>query len=994
MQNNLKLVKANADPFWMKDGFGVRFQDFQNLMRYRIRDVLIVSSLYDFFIFEEDGRIYELLLREYQGLNLSHTPELTHVSSGRYALDLIEEENRFDLVITTLHIEGMTPNKFAKLLRNRKINIPLIMLAFDNQELAEMIAHGEDSLFDKIFIWQGNYRLLLAMIKYLEDKVNAAHDTKAMGVQSIILIEDNIRYYSTLLPLIYVEVINQSLQLIKEGLSLLHKNLRQRARPKILLCSTYEEAWDVFEQYKSTILGIISDVEFNHNGQPDNEAGFKFAKAVQKQYADIPIMFQSSLTENREKAIQLGCKFATKDSEELLAVLRDFMRTNLGFGDFIFRNPEGESIGRATDLLSMEKAIKTLPVESIKYHAERNHFSNWLKARTEFWLAYKLRDKRASDFASIEALRRHLRKSLRNYRKMQQRGTITDFDPELFDPAGSISRFGDGSLGGKARGLGFINMVLNNYEIRSHFKGVRIEVPAALIIATNVFDEFLELNNLTAFVLETEDDLKIQKAFKEADRFPSALVKALTSFLKIVKQPLAVRSSGLLEDSHVYPFAGVYDTFMLPNSHPDLDFRLTQLLDRIKAVYASAYLKNARDYIKATSFHLEEEKMAVIIQLLSGNSHNSRFYPVFSGTAQSYNFYPVYPQESKDGLALIALGLGKMVVEGGRSVRFSPRYPQHILQFSSPAMALENNQFDFFALSLENTDSPDRQLLKRYPLAEAEKDGTLDYVGSTYSAENDSIYDGIFRPGTRLVTFSPILKNDIFPLPQILELLLELGSWSMGTPVDLEFAVDLTGPKGKPKKFSLLQIRPMVLARDLEEVSITEIEEGRLLCQSDHVLGNGIINDITDIILVDREKFDRSMSVNAAEEISRFNEKLNRLKRPYLLVGVGRWGSLDPWLGIPVKWSMISGARAIVEAGFKDFEVDPSCGSHFLENLNSFSVGYFTIGLRKGESFLDWDWLYQQHIEEEQEITRHITLPSPLMIRMSGRRRKGIILRS
>ncbi len=987
------MEKIDTSPLKNIDRYDVHFQQFQNLMRFRIRDVLIVSSLYDFHVFEEDGQIYELLRSEYQGLNLSHTPELTHISSGHEALRLICDNNQYDLIITTLHIGDMTPGELVRIIRKSEIDTPIVMLAFDNRELADMIAHREDKYYDQVFVWQGNYRLILAIIKFLEDHINVQHDTDVLGVQSIILVEDNIRHYSTLLPLIYLEIINQTHRLIRDSVNQSHKNLRQRARPKILLCNTYEEAVAVFEKYHATVLGIISDVEFSRENDPDPEAGFRLAREVREKHRDIPILFQSSVPENRKRAREMGCSFTSKDSEDLAETLREFMRTSLGFGDFVFYSPDGKALDRAQDLRSMEKKLKAIPLESIRFHAERNHFSNWLKARTEFWLANKLRPKRISDFKSVGDLRDHLIESLKNYRRIQQRGRITDFNPELFDPSYSISRYGGGSLGGKARGLGFFNMLIYNYGITNKYPGVRIHVPSALIIATDVFDKFMDINNLHTFVLEHEDDRDIDEAFKKANRYPPGLVTTLRAFLRIVTRPLAVRSSGLLEDSHVHPFAGVYETFMLPNNHPDPAVRLEQLLHRIKGVYASTFSRVSKEYNKATPFRLEEEKMAVIIQLLTGSERNGKFYPVLSGTANSYNFYPVRPQESKDGIASVALGLGTIVVEGGRTVRFSPKYPHHLVQFSSPKMALENNQREFVALSLDLGIKDRLRMIQPYPISEAEKDDVLHFVASTYSSENDAVYDGISRSGPRIISFANILKNDVFPLAEIIKELLEIGTRSMGTPVDIEFAADLGGPRDKPSPFSLLQIRPMVLSRESEKIHIGAAEKKRIICRSDHILGNGVIDTIKDIILVDQETYERSKSTTVAEEVSLFNDKLLREKREYLLIGVGRWGSMDPWLGIPVRWSMISGARVIVEAGFKDFEVEPSQGTHFLENLNSFSIGYFTLETHNEHSFLDWEWLKSQRVEETKTFTRHIRLKKPLSIRMSGRQRQGIILK-
>ncbi len=995
----IEKIKSAVDAFWIQDGYGTRFQEFQNLMRSRIRDVLIVSSLYDFYIFEEYGRLYELIRSEYQGLNLSHTPELTRVSSGKEALELIKGKNKFDLIITTLHIEGMRPAELARKLRKLGLDIPIVMLAFDNRELADMLAHKEDKLFDHIFIWLGDYRLLLAIIKSLEDINNVEHDTHVMGVQSILVIEDTIRFYSFLLPSLYLEIMQQSQRFIKEGVNLSHKNLRQRARPKILLCRSYEEAWRNFTSYHETVLGIISDVNFPRKDGLDSEAGFTFAEEVHAKHPDIPILFHSALEKNEIQARTLGCHFVLKDSPTFLKELRQFMASRLSFGDFVFRVPDGTEVGRAQDLLTLEKQLRVIPEKSLVFHSERNDFSHWLKARTEFWLAYNLRPRKVSEFPSVSALRSHLIEKVKEYRIIRQRGIISDFDKELFEPTNSISRIGGGSLGGKARGLGFFNTLINSYSIQDHFENVHISVPPAVIIATDIFDQFMEMNALQEFALTEEDDFVLLQRFMDADNFPEEAVEDLKDFLEMTNHPLAVRSSGLLEDSHVHPFAGVYGTFMIPNCHNDLQVRLFELLKAVKRVYASTYFKSARGYIQATSFQLEEEKMAVIVQTLSGSAHGGRYYPILSGTAQSYNFYPISPQESSDGIASIALGLGKMVVEGGASLRFSPRYPRHIVQLSTPELALNSNQHDFFALNLCSIEEgeegdPDEDInISRFPLKTAEQDDTLRYVGSIYSPENHAIYDGITREGVPLVSFAPILKQNIFPLAHIIDMLLTLGSWSMGMPVDIEFAVDLALPEDQPKKFSLLQIRPMVLARELESVTIETTEPKKLIGQSDRVLGNGIIDDIHDIVFIDRDVFDRSKSREVAAEVKRFNAILMAQQRPFLLIGFGRWGSMDPWLGIPVKWEHISGARVIIEANFKDFTVDPSQGSHFLENLNSFSVGYFTVPYEKEKSFVDWEWLQSQTPIEKMSYTKLLRFDKRLLIKMNGRESFGIIFK-
>ncbi|WKZ68252.1 MAG: PEP/pyruvate-binding domain-containing protein [Melioribacteraceae bacterium] len=984
------------DSMWIEHGYGNRFQGFQNLMRFRIRDILLVSSLYDLYLYEEDGRLYELIRNEYQGLQLSHSPELTRVSSGHDAITIAKEEKRFDLIITTLHIEDMHATQLAKLVKESNLDIPIVLLAHDNKELKYLLLNKNADVFDKIFVWQGDFRIIIAIIKYFEDRANVSHDSKIVGVQSIIVIEDSVRYYSSILPIIYTETMKQSQRLISEGINLSHKFLRMRARPKILLCSNYEEAWEYYIKYKEFILGIISDIDFPHNGVQDPQAGIKFAANVKAQQSDIPILLLSHNNENEEGALKYKASFILKDSHTLLNELRQFMVNYFSFGDFVFRTENGHEVGRACDLKSLVEQMKVVPVESIKFHAERNHFSNWLKARTEFYLAHQLRPRKVTDYSSVEELRAYLIKAVLNYISFRQRGIITDFSKETFDPGSSFARIGGGSLGGKARGLSFVNTLINNYNVRESFEDIQISVPSAIVLGTDIFDQFLEENNLKKFALNCNDDTEITRKFLEASKFPEDILGELAAFLDIVRSPLAIRSSSLLEDSQYHPFAGVYETYMIPNIHSNSLIRLNDLLNSIKRVYASTFYQSAKNYIKVTSYRLEEEKMAVIIQRMVGNTHQNRFYPDFSGVAKSYNFYPIAPQKSTDGIISVALGLGKTVVDGGNTVRFCPKYPTDLIQFYSVKESLNSSQLDFFALLLDGNSEfgyeTHDMLLKKYDLTTAENDGSLHYVGSTYSPENDRIYDGLSRNGSRLVTFGPILRNKLFPLPKILELLLDMGTWGMGTPVEIEFAVNMTPDKGKPKEFGILQMRPLVINHEIEELVIDDSNKEEIIAYSTQVLGNGLINDIKDIVYVEYDKFDRAKSRDVAKEVSYFNSKLLEENKPYLLIGVGRWGSLDPWLGIPVTWEQIAGAKVIVESGFKEFSVMPSQGTHFFQNITSFMIGYFTVNSDK-LGYIDWAWLKNQTEIERKVFTKHIKLEKPLLIKMNGQENKGIILK-
>jgi CheY-like chemotaxis protein len=980
----------------LENVFGTRLKKFQKLMRIKIREILLVSSIYDYYLFEEDGRLYELIRSEYQNLNLSQAPEITHVTTGHEALELLKRsDNNFDLIITTLHIEDMHVIKFANEIRKEKIVLPIILLAYDNKERKELTTHYDTTIFEQTFIWSGDFHLLIGIIKYLEDRLNVESDTQNIGVQVIILVEDNVKFYSSYLPLIYTEIFNQSQRLLSEGINITHKFLRMRARPKILLCTTYEEAWSYYEKYEDFVLGIILDNNFRRHGARDAEAGLKFAKEVKNRHKDIPILIQTSDQNLEDKVKEAGASFLYKNSPRLLHNLRNFMLDHFSFGDFVFEMPDGTIVSRASNLRELAEQLTKIPEESLLHHAEGNHFSRWLKARTEFYLAHKLRPQRVTDYESTDHLRKDLINAVYTYIDERQRGVISEFRKETFDPKNSFARIGGGSLGGKARGLGFINSLIANYNVKDLFSNIEVSVPSAIVIGTEIFDNFIKDNNLEMFALQENDDLKLTQTFIEAPYFPKDIKQKLLDFLEITQVPLAVRSSSLLEDSQFQPFAGVYQTYMLPNSNSDIKVRLEELLQAIKCVYASTYHQKAKDYMKATAYRLEEEKMAVIVQRLVGSEHGGKFYPDFAGVGKSFNFYPVPPQKSDDGIALVALGLGKTVVEGGNTVRFCPRFPKHLLQFFSTKETLMHAQQDFYALDLKgkldhHPDSIKDPLVKTYELTVSEEDGTLYSVGSTYSTEDEAVYDGISRDGIRVVTFSPILKHKMFPLPEILDLLLSLGTWGMGSPVEIEFAVNLSVPKGKPKEFAMLQMRPLVISRELDELVI-DVDKKDLVCQSTQVLGNGATDGIYDLVFVDINKFDRGKSKVVAGEIAQLNSKLLNDKRPYVLVGLGRWGSLDPWLGIPVTWDQISGAAAIVESGFKDFEVEPSQGSHFFQNITSFRVGYFTVDAANKIGFIDWDWLLSQKAVEELEFTKHLQFQSSISVRINGHKNKGII---
>lgn len=966
-----------------------RMRGFQDLMGRRVQDIILVSSLYESFILAEDGQLSELILSEFLDLNLHHTPGLTRLSTGARALELAKSDRRYNLIITTINVGDMNALDLARRVREAGLDVPVVLLAFDNRELSDFLARNDVSDLERIFLWQGDVRILLAIVKYVEDRWNVDFDADIGGVQVILVVEDNIRFYSSFLPMIYTEVVAHSQRLISEGINLSHKIMRMRARPKILLCTTFEEAWSYFKRHASNVLGVISDIEFPREGEMCRTAGVDLARMVRAEMPDIPVLLQSSRPENERVALEVGAHFLVKGSPTLLADLQRFMTENFAFGDFVFRTPDDGEVGRAHDLKTLEEMLRTVPIESILFHGERNHFSNWLKARTEFDLAHRLRPRQVSDFSNNEDLRHDLITAIAEYRRDRHRGTVADFDPSTFDAESSFSRIGGGSLGGKARGLAFVRRMLDVYWQRDPIPGVRVDVPPAVVLGTDVFDEFLDDNDLKDFALSSDDAEEIAHRFMEG-RFPEDAARDLRAFLELVRFPLAVRSSSLLEDSQYQPFTGVYETYMLGNDEPSVDERLEILLRAVKRVYASTFSVHAKGYLRMTPYRLEEEKMAVIVQKIVGARHGDFYYPHFAGVARSHNFYPTPPMKSEDGIVAVALGLGKWVVEGGSCVRFCPKYPRHLMPFSSLDDAIDGSQRSFSALPIDGKHGMREVEL---PLEAADAHGTLARVASTFCPDNDALYDGTSRPGVRVVTFAPLLKHGIFPLAETTERLMSIGERGMGTPVEIEFAVNLDVPRGTPAEFGFLQMRPLVLSRETDELDLGVEDESRVLCRSSHVLGSGSLDDVHDLVVIDSHRFDRARSRDAAAEVARFNGLLIAEKRPFLLIGVGRWGSTDPWLGIPVQWDEISGARTIVEAGFRDFAVTPSQGTHFFQNLASFQIGYFTVGADRKHGFVDWEWLAEQPAHDAGSFARWLRFDRPLTIKMNGKTREGVILK-
>jgi CheY-like chemotaxis protein len=991
-------MRRTAEPVTILDA-EERFEGFERLMPFKVHNILLVSSLYDSFILREDGRLNELLIDESLELNLRQIPRITHVSSCGEALHLARSDPQFNLIVTNLAVGDMDAAQLANEVRRAGLDVPVVVLAYDYREIKNFVARNPVTDIERIFLWQGNARILIAMVKYIEDKRNVHHDTQAIGVPVLLVVEDNIRYYSSFLPVIYTELIKQSRRVIQESINVAHKLARLQARPRILLSSNFEEAASLVQEYRDCLFGLVSDVEFPREGKLSAEAGFDLARMVKSLVPDVPVVLQTSRTEFRPRAHAEGYSFLRKRSPTLLNDLREILTEEFGFGDFVFRLPDASEVGRAKDMNELEEQLETAPAESIIFHAQSNHFSHWLMARTEFALAAKLRPRRVSDFSGPEHLRRDLIESIHEYRREQSEVLIGDFRADTFQPSeSSFLRIGSGSLGGKARGLAFVRHFLRKSRMTRRFPGVRISVPPAVVLATDAFDQFVVENDLFDFALHCEDDAEIQRKFL-ATPLSAALTEDLRAILTEVHHPIAVRSSSLLEDSQYQPFTGVYETFMLGNQQANPEDRLAALSEAIRRVYASTFSRHAKAYVRATPYRLEEEKMAVILQRVVGTPHGQRFYPDFSGVVRSRNYYPVPPMTFEDGIAAVALGLGRAVVDGGKCLTFCPRYPQNLVQFSSVEDILSNSQSEFWGLELDGTAEgrPGHWHEKRFGLDAAENDGTLWPLASTYSRDNHAVYDGVSRPGARIVTFAPMLKHGTFPLAEILDDLVRAGEEALGNPVEIEFAVRLPQQAGisigEAAEFGFLQIRPLTLARDTEDLTLDDMRPERLICQSSKVLGNGRVDGLHDVVVVDSQRFERGRSQEVATAVARFNRLLGENHRPYLLIGVGRWGSTEPWLGIPVEWDEISGARVIVEAGFRDFRVTPSQGSHFFQNLTAFQVGYFTVNPDAGEGSVDWQWLTEQAAIEEDGCVRHLQFADPIRVIMNSRTSQGVIFK-
>lgn len=977
----------------------IEFHDtsFNLLMQKRITRVLLICSNYDAFMLEEDGRIDEQIFNEYVSLNLRYPPVFIRCSDSAEAFSLINN-NTIDLVISMLSIGEIGPFNLANTIKQQNPNIPIVVLTPFSREITIKLANEDLSAIDYVFSWLGTADLLLAITKLVEDKMNAIHDINEIGVQCILLVEDNIRFYSSYLPNIYKIILKQSKSFMFEALNEHQKMLRMRGRPKILLATTYDEAIEIYNLHKDNLLGVISDISYkkNHSSGKTEKLGFELFKIIHEQDPHLPFLLQSSEIENKIVAKKLGAGFIFKGSKTLSKELRDYIKNHFAFGDFVFRDPATEKeIIRASNLKELQKSILKVSNECLLYHSERNHFSKWLNARAIFSIAKIFKHISVDDFDHLDEVRQYIFDSISLYRKRKGQGIIAKFDKTKFDEYLSFSRIGEGSIGGKARGLAFINSIIKKNNLTNKFDDTIISIPRTVAISTEIFDEFMEQNNLFDIALSDTTDNKIIEAFTKAS-LPTSLHEDLRAFLSVVKKPIAIRSSSKLEDSHYQPFAGIYSTYMIPNIGNKK--RMLKMLSlAIKSVYASVYFDASKSYINATSNVIDEEKMGIILQEVCGSENNNMYYPTLSGVARSINFYPIKPEKPEDGIASIGYGLGKLIVEGGKSLRFSPKYPKKVLQTSTPESAMRDTQKEFYALDLNpdnfKLSTDDGVNILKVNITDAEQDAQFFHVSSTYDYHTNMIKDGVQEDGKKIVTFRNILSYNTFPLAKILTELLEVGQREMNNPIEIEFAVDMDTPKGSPHIFSFLQIRPIVDNDQVIDFDWSELDKEETILTSNSALGNGKVENICDFVYVKPDSWDPSKTKEIATMIDELNKQYLHENRYYVLIGPGRWGSSDPWLGIPIKWSQISQARVIIESGLDNYRIDPSQGTHFFQNLTSFRVGYLTINPFIKDGTYDIDYLNSLPAVFENNYIRQVRFEKPVTIIIDGKNNKAAILK-
>ena len=968
-------------------------------MKYRIHKILLVCCSYDGYILEEDGHIESQINQEYLDLNMSNPPSFTRVSSTSEALALLAGDDSFDFILTMYNVGEPDVFTFARTIKRHHPNRPVALLTSFSKDIYRRIEEQDRSGLDYIFCWHGNTDLIIAIIKLIEDHMNAPEDILQGGVQAILLVEDSIRFYSTYLPELYKLILLQNTEFLKDAFNEQQQVLRKRARPKILLATSYEEATELYDRYKKNLLGVISDVGFvlHRHDPPQSEkldAGIDLCRRIKADNPLMPVLLQSSQTAYADEAARLGAGFIAKNSKTLLTQLHEYISKEFAFGDFVFKDPDtGAEIGRAKDLAQMQQMIATIPDRAFEYHTSQNHLSKWLYSRGLFPLAASIRQYNKSHFASVEEHRRVLENLIRDYRTLLGQGVVARFDPETYSDAVAFARIGEGSLGGKARGLAFMNSMLIKYRQYDRHEGVRIMIPRSVVIATEYFDEFIDLNGLKYIIAQEASDEEILSEFVTST-IPQRLQEELKAYIRTVRTPLAVRSSSKLEDSHYQPFAGIYSTYMIPFTKNE-DQMLRLLLRAVKSVYASVYFAASRAYIQTSQNLISEEKMAVIIQEVCGTEQDGLYFPTCSGVARSINYYPIGDERPEDGVCNVAMGLGKLVVDGGRTLRFSPRYPQKVLQTSTPELALRDTQNEVLALSLSpeefRTSIDDAVNLHRLNVREIDGMRNARFVCSVWDRENERISDSPFDRGRKVITFNNILKYNTFPLAEIVSDILRMGAEEMRCPVEVEFAVNMDVPAGQQQIFNLLQIRPIIDNQDNRPIDWNCETPDNALIYGEQALGIGRMNDISDIIYVKTPMFDSLATEKIADELLELNARMRDEQRTYILVGPGRWGSSDPFLGVPVKWTHISEAKVIVECGIERFDVEPSQGTHFFQNVTSLGVGYLTINPFRGDGIFREELLDARKALYEGTYLRHVRFDRPLWVCVDGRSNRGMV---
>ena len=984
-------MSENTPQQWSK--FYLKDVTFMNLMTRRIFNVLIVANPYDAFMLEDDGRVDEKIFNEYTELGMRYPPTFTQVSTTEEAADVLASTS-IDLVICMPGNADNDAFTVARGIKDQFPDIPCVVLTPFSHGITRRMENEDLSIFDYVFCWLGNTNLIMSIIKLIEDKMNIEHDIAEAGVQMILLVEDSIRFYSSLLPMLYGYILAQSQHFSTEALNPHSAMLRMRGRPKVVLARTYEEAMELYDKYADNTLGVISDCRFPKGGEKDAEAGLKLLRAIRERNEYVPLILQSSEYENKAKAEAEHFHFIDKNSKAMSIDLRDVMAEHMGFGDFIFRDPKTHAeVMRVRTLKELQDNVFKIPYDSMLYHISRNHMSRWLCARAIFPVSEFLKTVTWHKLQDVDLHRKIIFDAIVQYRHMKNIGVVAVFDRGKFDRYAHFARIGDGSLGGKGRGLAFLDNIIKKHPEFNQYEGASVSIPKTVVLCTDVFDQFMERNDLYKIALSDADDEEILKHFLKA-QLPDKYIADFFTFFEATNRPIAIRSSSLLEDSHYQPFAGIYSTYMIPRL--DDKYQMLQMLAAaIKSVYASVYYKDSKAYMTATRNVIDQEKMAVILQEVVGAEHGDRYYPNISGVLRSINYYPIGDETSEEGIASLALGLGKYIVDGGQTLRVSPYHPTQVLQTSEMETALRQTQTQFYALDMKDVGTDFRvddgfNILK-LKVKDAEADGTLNYISSTYDPYDQVIRDGYYEGGRKVISFCGVLQQNVFPLPELMQMAMKYGAEGMKRPVEIEFACNLNADR--TGEFYLLQMRPIVDSKQVLDEDLASIDDSKCLLRSHNSLGHGISEDVVDVVYIKTDdNFTASNNPRIADEVERMNRKFVAEGKNYVLVGPGRWGSSDYWLGIPVKWSHISAARVIVEAGLKNYRVDPSQGTHFFQNLTSFGVGYFTINTYNGDGIYQKELLDAMPAVDETKYVRHVRFSRPLKIMMDGMKQEGVVL--